>query len=290
MGFCFVVTSLIFLQEIRTPLLDGSFSSRTKQGDLCGRVQWKFRLRWVPGGEEWHFTPQDPRAFEYPWWIKYGTKPEQFPLPLESVSGEAKERNVELEAEFKTTAKYWHERQHSSSFKTRHFHPREMWTSILPTSLVARTFGPGYSDAYFPRGWVCESCGRINFQSSLRRRRCPSKPCEVGRASLQNAPEFDLIFFQKKDDLVGPYSVDPLSSRDLYDSCPVHEPANIAPCKPVDTRSPDGMCTLTYTLENGIYIKHISTLNQRELQERANWLLQSFQTDVDLKRTCGGNS
>lgn len=84
----------------------------------------------------------------------------------------------EPESTFDTTPRYRAARLSNVNYKFRHAHLRELYHSHVPLQLLA-PYGRTVLDSSFPRGWLCETCGKMNFQAALRHRMCSSSFCKV---------------------------------------------------------------------------------------------------------------
>ena len=85
---------------------------------------------------------------------------------------------VEPESTFDTTPRYREARLSNINYKFRHHHFRDFYHSLVPLPLLA-PYGRTVLDSSFPRGWLCETCGKMNFQAALRHRLCSSSLCKV---------------------------------------------------------------------------------------------------------------
>lgn len=180
---------------------------------MTGRVKWRFRLQWSPGGEEWILPDHDKNLLEYPWW-KPPPLPSTPPLeaqipslntqspaapgvsqeiptvepltpPLDASTSECPSTGkkdliapFEPESTFDTTPRYREARLSNVNYKFRHVHFRKLYHSLVPLPLLA-PYGRTVLDSSFPRGWLCESCGKMNFQAALRHRMCSSSFCKA---------------------------------------------------------------------------------------------------------------
>ncbi|KAF8885099.1 hypothetical protein CPB84DRAFT_143657 [Gymnopilus junonius] len=191
---------------------------------LSGRVEWRFRLRWAPGGEEFIMPNISPEVLEDPWW----RPPYKPPPPLFSATDEdiaassqppvpsappnfraATQQPEEPEDHVPTTSKYRQARLVHHEYQFRHHHFRELYESLLPTYLLA-PFGKTVRDLSFPRGWLCNICGKVNYQRALRHRYCTSTVCK-GKVT------------------VAPYALSLFTMRDPQDRLPVSLPYNTYP-------------------------------------------------------------
>lgn len=182
-------------------------------GLLIGRVKWRFRLQWSAGGEEWILPNYDKNLLEHPWWkpppppsippldiqipsedtqstvinpVAPGVSQEvpggePFTPPLSQSSGDQDLILIspfEPASTFDTTGRYRVARLSNVDYKFRHAHLRERYHSLVPLTLLA-PYGHTVLDSSFPRGWLCEHCGKMNFQAALRHRMCSSSFCKV---------------------------------------------------------------------------------------------------------------
>jgi hypothetical protein len=176
---------------------------------MTGRVNWRFRLQWSAGGEEWILPNHDKRLLEYPWWKP---PPPLSILPLEAqipsldadnpglfrdISAEPftpsmvsnfdfqsrsdKDPAAPFEPEntFDTTPRYRTARVSNVNYAVRHEPLRKLYHSHVPLQLLA-PYGCKVLDSSFPWGWLCKTCGKMNFQAALRHRVCSSSFCKVG--------------------------------------------------------------------------------------------------------------
>ncbi|KDR80981.1 hypothetical protein GALMADRAFT_222574 [Galerina marginata CBS 339.88] len=271
---------ILGIQEKRVRLDD---SAGAMEGDLSlsGHVEWRLRLRWAPGGEEFIMPEVDPKDLEHPWWnpsadanspsnetvtASVATVLPMIPIP-----------SKEPEDDFPTAPHYRQARIAHPEYKFRHHHFRELYESVLPTYLLA-PFGRQVRDLSFPRGWFCLECGKINFQSALRHRRCNSAACV------------------KRPSLVEPYAMSLFMMRDPQDRLPISLPYNTFPkfVKKQITSYDDGTKTISYALREDMpenhFIKHIFTANHPPLQAHADPLLHEIQLNVELARPVTDNS
>jgi hypothetical protein len=172
-------------------------------------VKWRFQLQWSPGGEEFILPSHNKYSLEHPWW-KPPPPPSILPLeahipsldtqstdsliinpaaPVASQDILASEpftpplvvstfESQSSESTFDTTPRYRVARSSNVNYKFRHVHLRELYHSLVPLPLLA-PYGRKMLDSSFPRGWLCKSCGKMNFQAALRHRMCSSSFCKV---------------------------------------------------------------------------------------------------------------
>ena len=190
---------------------------------MTGRLKWCFRLRWSPGGEEWILPNHDKDLLEHPWWkppfippleeivaldrqsirnLVYPSAPSvsQYILagssPLVASTFESQATSdkgltapYEPEDTFDTTPRYRVARMSNVNYEFRHAHFRELYHSLVPLQLLA-PYGRTVLDSSFPRGWLCEDCGKMNFQAALRHRVCSSSYCKVRLVFFLAGQEF----------------------------------------------------------------------------------------------------
>jgi len=157
-----------------------------KDNIMSGQVEWRFRLQWAPGGEEYILTNTDPSILEHPWWCPQSEVPDAsstHKTAMQSIPDNVPEEHAcvfpkEPEDFFHTTPLYREARIVHHEYKFRHNHLNEIYESLLPTTLLA-PYGPLVLDNLFPRGWFCLECGKINFQAALRHRKCTNTDCRV---------------------------------------------------------------------------------------------------------------
>ncbi|KAF8655945.1 hypothetical protein AX16_002852 [Volvariella volvacea WC 439] len=256
----------------------GPDQDHTLEEIVHGRVKWRFRCRWMRGGE--YPTEVYPQHhLERPWWIDPTPPPHQAGTDDES------------------TLLY---RLCASKSRNHLFRnaTADVWDFMLPTQVLPPTQSSAYmgelvglggtcvvSDEAFPRGWWCERCGRLNQQYMMRHRECLSLVC--------------------RDQMVWKGYALPLEMmRESKDTHAINVPYSTIPKKVVGVevvRWSDHMQTLSYDLDGargengdggsgegqGRVVKHIFTGNLRELQVEATQFLTSIQEDVKLRRPIG---
>lgn len=113
--------------------IESSLPDPKKQVCVHGRVKWKLRFQWTPGGED--LLP-DGKNLTVPWWAPTYIQPGD----MEATPYMRR----------KDLLRYCH--------------------SLLPLYLFA---GPGpYFGNSLPRGWYCVYCGKLNKQIFFRHRKC----------------------------------------------------------------------------------------------------------------------
>lgn len=96
----------------------------------------------------------------------------------QSMHNEDRTTPFEPESTFNTTPRYQAARLSNANYEFRHAHLGELYHSHVPLQLLA-PYGNMVLDSTFPRGWLCETCGKMNFQAALRHRVCSSSFCKV---------------------------------------------------------------------------------------------------------------
>ncbi|KAG6810943.1 hypothetical protein H0H92_009684 [Tricholoma furcatifolium] len=212
-GF-FVLDSV---QERRVHDSDGSGSGTSRVGVdeevVSGRMEWRFRCRWVPSGEEYDAykyrnvdvnanptpTPIDPR----PWWSPSPPNPAQSLLNTSSTPGSDPSSTSLLTSTSTSTSTS----QRHLSLRLKHpnypllgapppheFPHRLAFHWLLPDTI--RCGLSGDVDGGLPSGWHCEQCGRVNFRALLRHTECVF--CTKGRVGANGAVASRLL--SEKDD------------------------------------------------------------------------------------------
>lgn len=134
-----------------------------------GRVQWRFRLQWAPGGEDFIGSEAQVSTL-HPWWMPSPQAPEKSPMSHDEGEGD--------DSDTESTLRYRRARKASPNYARRHTHFSQIYYSMLPLPILAQ-LGPGAPDGAFPRGWYCTYCGKLNYQAMLRHRRCTNTFCQV---------------------------------------------------------------------------------------------------------------
>jgi hypothetical protein len=131
------------------------------------RVQWRLRMGWEPGGEDWQVSAR--HSLSSPWWN-----------PMLKVQGLSASSQPDREdSDDESTIRYRFARRESLNFVRRHCFFNQAYFSVLPLHLLAPV-NVEIPDSAIPRGWHCQSCGKLNFRYYLRHKRCSSSYCQVG--------------------------------------------------------------------------------------------------------------
>ncbi|KAF9563559.1 hypothetical protein CPC08DRAFT_705875 [Agrocybe pediades] len=273
---------IVGVQETRIDSSSVNGLGSAKSGSLVGHAQWRFRLRWAPGGEEYIMPHRDLKELEHPWWhppLPEDAMHESLPqeataMSLDDNSGVATMAleyifPKDLEDCFETTPRYRAARLANHEYQFRNNHFSDVYESILPTRLLA-PFGPSVLDNLFARGWFCLDCGKINFQASLRHRKCTNSDCK------------------DKPPPVEPYAIPLVLMRDPQDRLPLSLPYNTYPANLRVKLSTfdDGVQVASYynCQEELAFIKHVYTGNHLPRQAFATRLLDEIQRGVELVR------
>lgn len=142
----------------------------TSKDVVSGRVRWRFRIQWSAGGEE-SLWPDRVDVLKHPWWSPVHESPADAPGSAIDL-----QRIAKPEDEFPTI--HQNSCKQNDEYKCKDNSLQELYYYLLPAHLL-KPFTALLPDANFPRGWVCRKCGRMNFQRSMRRRKCPSASCKV---------------------------------------------------------------------------------------------------------------
>ncbi|KAF8159232.1 hypothetical protein B0H34DRAFT_702579 [Crassisporium funariophilum] len=260
---------ILGVQERRVPLSD---AGSVNPGMMTGRVQWRFRLRWAAGGEEFIMPECDKESLEYPWWSPAPTaspSPPSSPMDIDSDN-----EGVECELTFDTTPRYRQARLSHHNYQWRHHPLRDLYHSLVPSHLLL-PYGLRQSDASFPKAWFCAVCGRMNYQVALRHRNCPSLFCK------------DLPACK-------PYAIELAYLRDPQDNLPISLPYNTypEPLTAAQTIWEDGTRTLSCDIvdDGSVFMRHIFTRNLPAMQVEATRLLMKIQVEVELVRSIGDST
>ncbi|KAF8888100.1 hypothetical protein BD779DRAFT_1525594 [Infundibulicybe gibba] len=227
-------------------------------GIISGHVDWRFRCRWISGGEDWVGRENKHMS---PWWIERSH--------TTAVPPNVTDSDQESSPHYRTC------RTKSPNYPNRHKLFGTVYHPLIPLHLIA-PYGTNTPDTAFPRGWYCDTCGKINFQVMLRHRNCSSSFCRTKPPSLGFALGLATV-------------------RDPQDSLILFSPHNTYPPGVVETTTKwdDGSSTITYTAPTAnvpLTVQHIFTCNIPILQEEPSGLFQAIQTDIKLSRSSGDAS
>ena len=169
---------IIGIEETRVLPSQPTPTSKTSRDFISGQVRWRFRLLWSPGGEE-GVWPKRTEELNYPWWSLPMSKQEnENATPVSKSDEDDKELPPDPEDSFPTTEQYRELRKQNPEFQWRFRPMQELYYYLFPPHLLM-PFTAQMSDANFPRGWICSTCGRMNFQKAMRHRKCSGLQCKV---------------------------------------------------------------------------------------------------------------
>lgn len=280
---------IIGIEETRVLPSELKPTLKTSPDFISGQVRWRFRLLWSPGGEE-GVWPKRTEELNYPWWS----------LPVSMQKGvtsvikddkDDKELPPDPEDGFPTTLQYRELRQQNPEFQWRFQPVQELYHYLFPPHLLM-PFSAQTSDLNFPRGWICPTCGRMNFQKAMRHRKCPGSQCKVKYSFSINY--FDCSWTAKNSKPVS-YYLDLFLLRAPQDRLTLSLPYNVYPHAVTVKRITweEGTQTFTCFMPNEekptSYINHIFTGNLPHLQVRANEWLQKVQLELEIVRKPGDN-
>ncbi|KAG6887728.1 hypothetical protein C0992_010948 [Termitomyces sp. T32_za158] len=218
---------------------------------VSGRMEWWFRFRWVPSGEEVEAQPEG--SIVRPWWSPASgslsdspsfptstpptlsdpnvTQPTTVPgVPTHSEKDQGKDRN-----ENKPTTPCYLARRSS--------HPNYALLVVqgLPVHLAYHFLLPqtvrggeaGDVDGGLPKGWWCRRCGRVNFRRFLRGGRCLSLRCLAAGAGAGggggDATGGGEGKAEREGEVQGGYAIELGQLRDPQQSGVLSHPANVFP-------------------------------------------------------------
>ncbi|KAF5379477.1 hypothetical protein D9615_006653 [Tricholomella constricta] len=321
LGF-FKITSV---QERR--LVPPHITAGLESDHVAGQVEWRFMCSWIPSGEEAGAHPAMSSACALrPWWAPTAPSPLSPSAPSSSAAPTLHPTDASRahghdgeEEDTMTTPRYLVRRKQHPNYALRAFPLHLRFYSPLPLALLAPP-GNGEVDGDLPSGWLCSDidtagCGKLNFQSLMRHRRCESSFCEERkwarakangkRKQKQRAPSDDN---RGEGTVEGEgYAVSLARLRDPQQAAPMSHPDNAYPAEVVDGTGAvwgDGMQTFTYVWEvqqegqgqgkekekekedeNGKgRVTHVFTGNAGTLQVEASVLLMEVQMQVPLRR------
>ncbi|GLB41419.1 hypothetical protein LshimejAT787_1000190 [Lyophyllum shimeji] len=279
-------------------------------GHVAGRVEWRFRCRWVPSGEEVggpeagssdaDSSPSSSSASASsdgqsvrPWWSPTPSSPS----------------TTNTDDHAYTTPRYLARRKAHPNYELLLEVPlHEAFHSPLPDFVRASPGdGDGDGDGDIPSGWWCKTCGRCEAR---RRRKAKGKGKEKAPPPPPLLPPPD-AWVEKKDgeeeeeerDGEEGYAVGLDRLRDPQQTWPLSHPCNTYPADVVEgtvAEWDDGMQAFSYAWQRKTGVEgegqglgrvtHVFTGNAEGLQGQADVLLRDVQIQVPLKRAMGGSS
>lgn len=250
--------------------VNGAGGTARSDDIITARVQWRFRMNWEPGGEDWQTVEND--KLSSPWW-NTSLKARGLSVMPQPDMDDSDEESTET---------YRLARRHNPNFDRRHCVFSQTFFSVLPLHLLA-PMHVEMPDSSLPRGWHCQDCGKLNFRYYLRHRRCLSPYCQ----SKPNQSEGE------------GYAIELDRMRDPQDNLPLSLPLNELPSRgQVDAKVrvwKDRTKTMVYLFdqrlnEKPVVVQHVFTCNSRVLQKEPSELLRLIQTHVPLRRLTGDGS
>ncbi|KAH9018000.1 hypothetical protein EDB84DRAFT_663186 [Lactarius hengduanensis] len=164
---------------------------------------------------------------------------------------------------------------------------------LLPLSLLAPFTENSTAGSFFPVGYYCTVCGRINVQRFLRHRVCEGTACD-SRTDPQRETGWVISVFSTRDRKLNsatvvpddkwtaPTTAEPSTAFDngarlfhyhlaVYDSSPLVTPSNLLPSGGAGT----------------VDVRHVFNGNRELLQGDASALFETLQRDVRIERSIG---
>jgi hypothetical protein len=159
----------------------------------AGRIEWSFKLEWVSGGEEWLVPPtDDPIDYSRPWW----DPPEPTKGPEVPAQTTPHPELTLIQLDEITTQMQQCEISPNKTPTDPLADPNDDWQSRYEMEKMSHSIWDRLGDIYYslisphfvaafgsshivPSGWYCVQCGKLNFQTMFRHRRCSSSVCKV---------------------------------------------------------------------------------------------------------------
>ncbi|KAJ3756480.1 hypothetical protein EV360DRAFT_84920 [Lentinula raphanica] len=201
-----------------------------------GRIQWNFGLQWIDAGEDSLGLPSC-LDLSKPWWhdgTHWQKSFDEVSLFGRSSSGNLTHQNsheIVVEDVNESSPRFlkWHQAEARACGSALWNNRRISCPSIVSFVLLANDGSS--NDRWSSSGWYCGSCGKLNRQNYLRRRRCDSSFCKDVPLTACIPLRLETIRF------VGEQS-------------PLVFPLNVMPAyiDPLVSEWDDGMRTMTYQL------------------------------------------
>ncbi|KAJ8691608.1 hypothetical protein PTI98_011165 [Pleurotus ostreatus] len=215
------------------------------KGRSTTRFNWRFRLKWSPGGE--YLLSDNTDAVLRPWW-----RNDSHPLQHEVITTVSSEH-------------YQKRRDEHTTAYPQFGDVGQKYNCLIPLYLLHMP-GQVDDDANFPSGWFCMDCGRLNPQVYFRHRICLSRACKdkpLGRG----------------------YALELQKIRQPQDAMPFATPLQCPPLTPLHVDdSGTTTYDYSSVLSVPILIKHIFTHNRSSLQQDATRVFRDIQTDILLEQ------
>ncbi|KAH6915622.1 hypothetical protein BKA70DRAFT_1253285 [Coprinopsis sp. MPI-PUGE-AT-0042] len=236
--------------------------------------QWKFRIKWIAGGEQRSIGGVSLG----PWWL-----PSQAPANpvVVATSGgpvEGTSAAPDTASRLATPVLYLQAQESHPNHPLRDLLSGDTSAPLVPNTLLVE-LRSCQSDEAFPTGWLCPGCGKVNFQLAMRHRQCSSTACLKISQKGKRVPQY---LARELADVRGPHGGSPVCLP--FNE---HSKGNV---KATYTTWKNGMKTFLYSFEENIAVKHIFTSNVPVLQSVATSLLMDVQREVQLSRTMGDSS
>ena len=237
-------------------------SWRSTSNSLTAQRAWRFVLDWVPGGED---------------------------LLLDDEQDDYREWSLR-------TIRPWWEPTHTSSEQTPFV---ECSRLLLPLPLLAPFTENSTATGYFPAGYFCATCGRVNVQRFLRHRVCESVTCSA-KVDLKREIGWVMGAFSTRDRKVNSATISP---DDKWAAPTTAEPPigfedgarlfhyNLAAATPTLSDDPSApVASGSHSIvddSNSLSVRHIFNGNRAPLQAGASALFETLQRDVPIERSIG---
>jgi hypothetical protein len=171
--------------------------------------------------------------------------------------------------------------------------------SLLPLPLLAPFTENSTATGYFPIGYFCATCGRVNVQRFLRHQVCESATCSA-KVDLKREIGWVMGAFSTRDRKVNSATISP---DDKWTAPTTAEPAigfedgarlfhyHLAAATP--TLSDDSSASIASGSRsivddsNSLSVRHIFNGNRAPLQAGASALFETLQRDVPIERSIG---
>ncbi|KAH7875131.1 uncharacterized protein C8R40DRAFT_217144 [Lentinula edodes] len=259
MGF-FKVSS-IKEDRVFRPSLSSVVGVLVSSDYASGTIQWRFELEWISAGEDNLGIPSHLKL-NRPWWRDATNWEEPFevsviqnlpsedvlmnPLvsiavtsssPVTSTSAEVSNVNDSgSQAPPPSLDRY--EADSNDTFPLESLGP--LCPSIIWLALLACNDSVNIGDIGSPKGWYCNSCGKLNRQRFFKRRKCDSSFCKDTLITACNPYRLDVI-------------------RSVGQQSPLVFPLNTVPeyIDPLISEWDDGMRTVTYHVWNDRIVERL---------------------------------
>ncbi|KAJ3899543.1 hypothetical protein F5879DRAFT_976596 [Lentinula edodes] len=259
MGF-FKVSS-IKQDRVFRPSLSSVVGVLVSSDYASGTIQWRFELEWISAGEDNLGIPSHLKL-NRPWWRDATNWEEPFevsviqnlpsedvlmnPLvsiavtsssPVTSTSAEVSNVNDSgSQAPPPSSDRY--EADSNDTFPLESLGP--LCPSIIWLALLACNDSVNIGDIGSPKGWYCNSCGKLNRQRFFKRRKCDSSFCKDTLITACNPYRLDVI-------------------RSVGQQSPLVFPLNTVPeyIDPLISEWDDGMRTVTYHVWNDRIVERV---------------------------------